>query len=79
MINLYLYYAAACAISAQDYDVALTHYLKLKEIRYTGVDTQYYAVSKETGAEEVLDQATRDLYVNKLKTHISPGDEKNRI
>jgi tetratricopeptide (TPR) repeat protein len=74
--QVYLYYAAVSAISAQDFDTALTHYLKLKEIGYTGIDTQYYAVSKETGEEEVFDLATRDLYVNKLKTHINPGERK---
>ncbi len=74
--QVYLYYAAVSAISAQDFDTALAHYLKLKEIGYTGVETQYYAVSKETGAEEVFDKATRDLYVNKIKTHINPGERE---
>ena len=72
----YLYYAAVSAISAQDYDLALKHYLKLKELGYTGVETQYFAISKETGEEEVLTKETRDLYVNKLKTHISPGERQ---
>ncbi len=72
----YLYYAAVSAISAQDYDLALKHYLKLKDLGYTGVDTQYYATNKDTGAEEILDKTTRDLYVNKLKTHISPGERQ---
>ncbi len=72
----YLYYAAVSAISAQDYDLALKHYLQLKDLGYTGVDTQYYATNKDTGAEEILDKATRDIYVNRLKTHISPGERK---
>ncbi|WP_299886578.1 tetratricopeptide repeat protein [uncultured Lacinutrix sp.] len=69
----YLYYAAVSAVNAQDFDLALKHYSKLKESGYTGVETVYYATNKETGEEEVLSKATRDLYVGKLKTHINPG------
>jgi tetratricopeptide (TPR) repeat protein len=72
--EIYLYYAAVSAVSGSDYDVALKHYLKLKEIGYTGVTTEYFAINKETGAEELFDKTTRDLYVSKLKTHISPGE-----
>ncbi|WP_452602568.1 tetratricopeptide repeat protein [Pontimicrobium sp. MEBiC06410] len=74
--QVYLYYAAVSAVGAQDFDSALSHYLKLKDLGYTGVETQYFATSKETGEEQPFDKATRDLYVNKLKTHINPRDGK---
>lgn len=69
----YLYYAAVSAVSGQDYENALKHYLKLNELGYTGQDTEYYAVDKETGEELTFDKNTRDLYV-KAGTHIKPGN-----
>lgn len=70
----YLYYAAVSAVQGEDLDAALKHYIALKNLGYTGVTKGYYAVSKETGEEESFDKATRDLYVNKVKTHISPSE-----
>ncbi|TYC10115.1 tetratricopeptide repeat protein [Bizionia gelidisalsuginis] len=72
--QVYLYYAAASAVSAQEVEIALKHYLELKELGYTGVEMQYLATNKETGEEESFDKVTRDVYVNKVKTHISPKD-----
>jgi len=74
--EVYLYYAAASAVSAQELEVALNHYLKLRELGYTGIETQYLATNKETGEEEAFDKVTRDLYVSKLKTHIKPREAK---
>lgn len=70
----YLYYAAVSAVQAQDLDAALEHYLALNAIGYTGIKKEYFATNKETGKEEVLDKATRNLYVNSIKSHISPGE-----
>ncbi|WP_055446124.1 tetratricopeptide repeat protein [Lacinutrix mariniflava] len=69
----YLYYAAVSSIQAQDYDTALAHYIMLKDNGYTGVTKEYFAINKESGEEEIIDQRTRDLYI-KAKTHISPGE-----
>ncbi|WAC02821.1 tetratricopeptide repeat protein [Lacinutrix neustonica] len=74
----YLYYAAVSAVSGQDFDAALKHYLKLKELGYTGVKTEYFAINKETGEEEVFDKATRDLYVKTIKSHIAPGERDTK-
>lgn len=68
----YLYYAAVSAISGQDYDTALKHYLKLKDLGYTGIETQYYATNKASGQEEVMAENQRDLFV-KAGSHIKPG------
>lgn len=73
----YLYYAAYSAKNGEDYANGLKYYLKLKELGYTGVKTEYFATSKETGEEDVFDKETRDLYVNKLKTHVSPGERES--
>lgn len=68
----YLYYAASTAISVPDYDRALKLYEELKDLGYTGIETQYYATNSVTNEEEVLDKNTRDLYV-KAKSHVNPG------
>lgn len=73
--TLFLYYAAATAINVKEYDRALALYEELKDLGYTGIETQYYATNKETDEEEILDKSTRDLYV-KAKSHIKPGERK---
>ncbi|WP_290699164.1 tetratricopeptide repeat protein [Lacinutrix sp.] len=70
----YLYYAAVSSVQAQDFDSALKHYKLLKDIGYTGVVKEYFAINKETGVEEIYEKSTRDLYVNRAKSHISPGE-----
>ncbi|MWW23853.1 tetratricopeptide repeat protein [Algibacter lectus] len=71
--TVYLYYAAATAVNVKEYDRALGLYEELKNLGYTGIQKQYFAINKETGEEEILDKATRDLYV-KAKSHIKPGE-----
>lgn len=73
----YLYYAAATAISLQDYDRALTLYKELKDLGYTGVEDQFYATNAETNQEEFFqNKSMRDLSV-KAKTHVKPVDKKS--
>ncbi|QDO95574.1 tetratricopeptide repeat protein [Formosa sediminum] len=71
----YLYYAAVSAVSDQDYDTALRQYIKLDELGYTGIETQYYATNVATGEEEVMAESQRDLFV-KAKSHNNPGMRK---
>jgi tetratricopeptide (TPR) repeat protein len=71
--TLFLYYAAATAVNVKDYDRALKLYEELKDLGYTGITKEYFAIDKETGKEEVLDKVTRDLYV-KGGSHIKPGE-----
>ena len=58
----YLYYAASSAVNGSDYEGALVYYNELKEIRYEGITTQYFAKLVETGEEVVLSQSEYDLY-----------------
>lgn len=69
----YLYYAAVSAVSAEDYDTALSYYSKLKKIGYTGIEKQFYATNKASGKEEIMQKNQRDLYV-KAGSHINPGE-----
>ncbi|WP_298500398.1 tetratricopeptide repeat protein [uncultured Algibacter sp.] len=71
--TLFLYYAAATAVNVKEYDRALGIYEELKNLGYTGIQKQYFAIDKETGKEVVLDKSTRDLYV-KGGSHIKPGE-----
>lgn len=73
--TLYLYFAASNAINAGDYETALEYYEELKELGYTGVETEYIAVNKETGEEEVMEEAQRDLMVQ-AGEYIKPEDRK---
>ncbi|MBP0905573.1 tetratricopeptide repeat protein [Mariniflexile gromovii] len=73
--TLFLYYAAATAVNVQEYDRALTIYEELKNLGYTGIETQYFATNVETGKEEILDKNTRNLYVQ-AKSHNNPGERK---
>ena len=74
--TLYLYYAAATAVSVQEYDRALTLYEELNTLGYEGVETQFVATNKETGEVETFnDQNMRDISV-KAGTHIKPSTQK---
>jgi len=69
----YLYYAAVSAVSGQDYETALNHYLELNKLGYTGVTKEYFAINKETGEEEVFSKKNLDLYM-KTGNYIKPGE-----
>ncbi len=71
--TLYLYYAASNSVNAGDYDTALKYYEELKGLGYTGIETQYIAVNKETGEEEVMSKIQRDLMV-KSGDYLNPED-----
>ncbi|MEE9407417.1 MAG: tetratricopeptide repeat protein [Polaribacter sp.] len=68
----FLYNAAISASQAKEYDTSLKYYKEAKEVGYTGITTQYFAVNKETGKEESLGtKANRDTMV-KLGQYIKP-------
>jgi tetratricopeptide (TPR) repeat protein len=74
--TLYLYYAASSAVSANDYDIALDYYVQLKNLGYTGIATNYYAINSESGEEETFaTKQTRDISIQ-VKTHVIPKDEQ---
>ena len=76
--TLYLYYAASSAVTHQDYDTALDYYVQLKEMNYSGIQTNYYATNNAKNIEENFgNKITRDLSV-KSKSHSNPRDEKTK-
>jgi tetratricopeptide (TPR) repeat protein len=71
-----LYYAASYSVSANDYDLALGYYLKLKELNYSGEKMNYMAISKLNDQEEpFFTKEDRDRAV-KIGTHTDSKDEK---
>jgi len=75
--TLYLFYAASIAVNGQEFTPALEFYNELQELNYSGVETEYIALNKETGEEESFpNEAIRDISV-KGGTHIKPGVKKS--
>lgn len=73
--TVYLYYAASNAVNAQDYDKALEYYEELRDVGFTGEETIYTAVNKETGEEERMpNKEQRDLFV-KSGDYTDPKEE----
>jgi len=74
--TVFLYYAASTAVNNQEFDRALTLYEELKDLGYTGIETEFYAVNAETNEEELFtNKDMRDFSV-KSKTHIKPTERK---
>jgi len=57
-----LYYAAVSSINGNDYKNALTFYEKLKELKYTGIVTKYYATPTENGIEKEISEVEYSLF-----------------
>jgi len=58
----YLYYAASSAVNGSNFEQALEYYDELKKIKYTGITTQYFAISADSGEEVELSASEYDLY-----------------
>lgn len=58
----YLYYAASNAVNGNDFNVALTYYLKLKELNYTGVVTKYFVTDIENGEEREVSETEFNIF-----------------
>ena len=72
--TLFLYYAAATAVNVPEYDRALKLYEQLKDLGYTGIETEFYATNVETNQEEKFaNKNMRDIQV-KTKQFINPGE-----
>ncbi|WP_203258264.1 tetratricopeptide repeat protein [Hyunsoonleella ulvae] len=73
--TIYLYYAAATAVNVPDYDRALGIYQELKDLKYTGIETQYFAVNVETGQKDRFEDKTQRDFQVKAKLYKDPTDE----
>lgn len=75
--TLYLYYAAANSLNAQDYDTALEYYKELRDLGFDGTEVEYLATNVETGEQEAMPtKEQRDLMV-KTNEYKDPEDRKS--
>ena len=58
----YLYFSASSAVNSKLYDTALEYYLKLKNMGYTGVISEYFVTPIETNVEEKVTQTEYNLF-----------------
>lgn len=58
----YLYYAATNAVNGSDYNIALEHYIQLRDINYTGVVTKYYVTDVASGEETKVSATEFGIY-----------------
>lgn len=73
--TVYLYYAAANSLNAQDYDTALEYYEELRDLGFDGAEVQYLATNVETGEQEAMPKEQRDLMV-KTGNYTDPEDKQ---
>jgi tetratricopeptide (TPR) repeat protein len=74
----FLEYAANSAYLDKDYETALKHFRKLKDIGYTGIATSYTATNVETGERENFgNKAQMDLMV-KTKQYKDPSSSVSK-
>lgn len=71
-----LYFAANYAINGNNYDDGLKYYMELKDIKYTGEGTLYYAINKLNKKEEIFPSKELRLQMVTAGTHEKPRDEK---
>jgi tetratricopeptide (TPR) repeat protein len=70
----YLYFAASSAVNGMDYEGALKYYTELKNIRYEGITTKYFAKSVATGETVEFSKSEFDLY-QKTKEYTDFNEE----
>ena len=58
----YLYYSASSAVNSKEYDTALEYYLKLKNMGYTGVVSEYFVTPIESEIEEKVSETEYNLF-----------------
>ena len=60
----YLYFSASSAVNSKEYDTALEYYLKLKDMGYNGVVSEYFVTPVETNIEEKVSETEYNLFKN---------------
>tara|TARA_B100000214_G_scaffold340198_1_gene286511 strand:- start:88 stop:1320 length:1233 start_codon:yes stop_codon:yes gene_type:complete len=74
--KLYLYYAASSAVNAQDFDLSLEYYLKLRDIKYEGIETKYYVTEVNSGNEIEINSEAEFNLLKKSKDYSNPREEE---
>ena len=71
----YLFYAASSSVNGSDFEKALEYYNILKDIKYEGISTKYFAKSIESGEELELSESEYNIY-KKTKEYSDFREEK---
>jgi tetratricopeptide (TPR) repeat protein len=71
-----LYYAASTYVNAKEYETAYNVYDELKKLNYSGKGTNFYAVNKINGEEQIFTTAKERDQMVKLGTHEKPRNEE---
>lgn len=71
----YLYYAASSAVNGKMYDRALDYYVQLRDLKYEGIKTQYFATEVATGNEIEVSESEYSLY-GKTKEYTNLREEQ---
>ncbi len=71
-----LYYAASTYVNAKEYETAYNAYDELKKLNYSGKGTNFYAVNKINGEEQIFTTAKERDQMVKLGTHEKPRNEE---
>ena len=71
-----LYYAASTYVNAKEYDKAYNAYEELKKLNYSGKATNYFAVNKANGEEQMFTTAKERDQMVKFGTHENPRTEE---
>lgn len=71
-----LYYAASTYVNAKEYETAYNAYDELKKLNYSGKGTNFYAVNKINGEEQIFSTAKERDQMVKLGTHEKPRNEE---
>ena len=72
----YLYYAASSAVNSNDYSLALEYYEELRDIKYEGIETNFYITEVSSGNEIQINSETEFQLLQKSKDYSNPREEQ---
>ena len=72
----YLYYAASSAVNSQDYPIALEYYEELRDIKYEGIETNFYITEVSSGNGIEINSETEFKLLQKSKDYSNPREEE---
>ena len=72
----YLYYAASSAVNSKDYSLALEYYELLRDIKYEGIETNFYITEVSSGNEIEINSETEFKLLQKSKDYSNPREEE---
>ncbi len=74
--QLYLYYAASSAVNSNDLQLALEYYEVLRDVRYEGIETNFFITEVSTGNEIEINSEAEFNILKKSKDYENPREEE---